>query len=248
MTIRSLAASKPVMFTVAARPKTVTPLASPTTRITSSPLVALMMIVSGCAVAGGATERAGEIDVDLRDVGPGQVVDHDLVGAAERIEVDRLDVVEVHGDVRDVAGEQHAAAICRDVDVLGDVGAVEQQRVEAVLAFDGVVVVTRVPDEHVVAGAHEGGVVAVAAVDQVVALAAEEQVCAETAVHRQLDSVSLQARGVDDVVAAKPIERQPIVRLLLEEHVHRRLETRDRDASGVAGDDDTVVRRRHSCR
>ena len=139
-------------------------------------------------VAGGATERGGEIDVDLRHVRPAQVVDHDVVGAAERIEVDLLDVVEVHGDVRDIAEEQHAAAICRDIDVLGDVGAVEEERVHAVLAFDGVVVVTRVPDEHVVARAHEGSVVAIAAVDQVVALAAEEQVCAETAVHRQLDS------------------------------------------------------------
>ena len=104
-----------------------------------------------------------------------------------------LDVVEVHRDVGDVAGEERAPAVGRDVDVLGDVGAVEQQRVETVLTFEGVVVVTRVPDEGVVARAHEGGVVAVAAVDQVVALAADEDVVAETAVHGQLDSVSLQA-------------------------------------------------------
>ena len=48
-----------------------------------------------------------------------------------------------------------APAVGRDVDVLGDVGAVEQHRVEAGLAFEGVVVVARVPDEGVVAGAHE---------------------------------------------------------------------------------------------
>ena len=84
-----------------------------------------------------------------------------------------LDVVEVHDDVGDVAGEQDAPAVGRDVDVLGNVGAVEQHRVEAVLAFDGVVVVAWVPHERVVAGAHQRGVVAVAAVDEVIALAAE---------------------------------------------------------------------------
>ena len=79
------------------------------------------------------------------------------------------------------------------VDLLGDDGAVEDERVEPVLTFDGVVVVTRVPDERVVARAHEGEVVAVAAVDQVVAFAADEDVFAETAVHRELDSVGLEA-------------------------------------------------------
>ena len=65
------------------------------------------------------------------------------------------------------------SAVGRDVDLLGDVGAVEQQRVDPGLAFDGVVVVAGVPDEGVVAGAHQRHVVAVAAVDEVVALAAE---------------------------------------------------------------------------
>ena len=46
MTIRSFAASKPMMFTWRAKPMTVTAPASPKTRTTSSPLVALMMIVS----------------------------------------------------------------------------------------------------------------------------------------------------------------------------------------------------------
>ena len=104
-----------------------------------------------------------------------------------------LDVVEVHRDVGDVAGEADPPAVGRDVDVLGDVGAVEQHRVEAGLALEGVVVVAGVPDEGVVAGAHQGRVVAVAAVDQVVALAADEQVGAEAAVHRELDAVGLAA-------------------------------------------------------
>ena len=68
----------------------------------------------GRRVAGGAADRAGEIDVDLRHVGAGEVVDRDGVGAAERVEVDRLDVVEIHDDVAEVAGEQHAPAVRRD--------------------------------------------------------------------------------------------------------------------------------------
>ena len=87
MTIRSFAASKPVMFTVAARPSTVTP---PCRRrrpgSTSSPLVALMTIVS--AAPSPAPPARREVDVDLGDVGAGQVVDDDGVGAAERVEVD----------------------------------------------------------------------------------------------------------------------------------------------------------------
>ena len=46
-------------------------------------------------------------------------------------------------------------AIGRDVDVLVDVRAVEQQRVDAGLAFDRVAAVAGVPDERVVAGARE---------------------------------------------------------------------------------------------
>ena len=122
----------------------------------SLPLVPLTMTVSACAVAGRAADRAGEVDVDLRDVGAGQVVDGDGVGAAQRVEVDALDIVEVHDDVAEVAGEPHAPAVGRDVEDLGAVAAVEQHRVGAVLALDGVAAVARIPLEHVVAGAEEG--------------------------------------------------------------------------------------------
>ena len=74
--------------------------------------------------------------------------------------------------------EEHAAAVGRDVDVLGDIGAKEEKGVEAVLTFDGVVAVARVPDEHVVARAQEGNVVAVVAEDEVVAVAADQDVVA----------------------------------------------------------------------
>ena len=135
------------------------------------------MTVSACAVAGAAAGRAGEIDVDLRDTCAGQVVDRDVVGAAQRGEVDRArrrcrSIVML----ADVAGEAHALAVGRDVDLLVDVGAVELHRVDAVLAFDGVAAVARVPDERVVAGAEERGVVAAAAGDEVVAVAADQRV------------------------------------------------------------------------
>ena len=128
----------------------------------------------GLAVAGAAARSAGQVEVDLGDVGAGQVVDGDRVGAAQGVEVDPLDAVEVHGDVADVAGEADAAAVGGDVDLLVDVGAVEEHRVGAVLALDGVAAVARVPDEGVVAGAQEGHVVAAAAVDDVVAVAADQ--------------------------------------------------------------------------
>ena len=147
---------------------------------------------------------------------------------------------EVHRDVGDVAEEEHAPAVRRDVDVLGDVGAVEQHRVEAGLALERVVVVARVPDEGVVAGAHQRGVVAVAAVDQVVALAADEHVVAEAAVHRELDAVGLEAGRVDDVVAAEPVEDEPVVGRFGEEDVHRGLQAEHGDAAGVARDAEHV--------
>ena len=76
------------------------------------------MTVSACRVAGGAADRPGQVDVDLDDVGAGQVVDGGRVGAAERVEVDRLDVVEVHDDVAEVAGEAHALAVGRGLEDL----------------------------------------------------------------------------------------------------------------------------------
>ena len=80
-----------------------------------------------------------------------------------------LDAVEVHGDAGDVAREPHAAAIGRDVDLLVDVRAVEQQRVVAGLALDDVAAIAGIPDEGVVAGAEQGHVVAATAVDEVIA-------------------------------------------------------------------------------
>ena len=120
--------------------------------------------------------RAARSALTLVTSVPGQVVDHDAVGAAERLGVDRLDVVEVHHDGRDVAGEAHAAAVGGDVHVLVGGAAVEQHAVGAVLALDHVAAVARIPLERVVAGSEERGVVALLAVDEVVAVAAEQDV------------------------------------------------------------------------
>src|SRR5262249_20211143 len=66
------------------------------------------------SVATSAAQRSGEVDVDVLHAGSGQVVDRDGVGAAQRVEVDVLDAVEVHGDAGDIAREPHPAAVCRD--------------------------------------------------------------------------------------------------------------------------------------
>src|SRR5262249_56821396 len=98
--------------------------------------------------------------VDVVNIRPGQIPDRDGVDAAAGGEVDVLDSVDVHGDGGDVAGEPHPRAIGRDVDVLGNVGAVEQHRVVAGLALDDVGAIARVPDERIVARAHARDVVA----------------------------------------------------------------------------------------
>ena len=122
----------------------------------SSPAVPLTITVSGWPSPWPLPAGADEVDGDLRHAGSGQVVDRDGVGAAQGVELDVLDAVEVHGDVADVAGQPHPPAIGRDVDVLVDVGAVEHQRIGAGLAFDDVAAVARVPDERVVAVAEQG--------------------------------------------------------------------------------------------
>src|SRR5262249_34522519 len=82
-----------------------------------------------------------QIDVDLLGVGAGEVVHRDLVGAAQGVELDVLDAIEVHGDVADVAGDPHAAAVGRGVEGLGELGAVEQQGAGTVPALDNVAAV-----------------------------------------------------------------------------------------------------------
>ncbi len=116
-----------------------------------------------------------------------------MVGAAQRVEVHGLDLVEVHRDIGDVAEEPDACAVGRHVDVLADVRAVERERVAPGLAFDRVGAVAGVPHRVVAATAEEHQIVAPVAVDHVVAAVADEGLAAEPTEH--------------GVVAAAAVER-----------------------------------------
>src|SRR5262249_31032960 len=150
-------------------------------------------------VRGAIACAAGEggVQVDLGHARAGEIVNRDLVRAAEGVEVDRLDAVQIHGEGAHVAGEADALTIRRDVDLLVDGGAVEVHGIEAVLAFDDVAAVTRIPDESVVAGAHESHVVAGAADDLVVALAADQEIGAGATLQGQVSYPGLQAAGIE---------------------------------------------------
>ena len=113
--------------------------------------------------------------------------------------------------------KQHAPAVGRGLEDLVSGRAVEQHGVRAVLALDDVAAVTRIPLEHVVAGTHEGDVVALLAVDEVVAFAAEQQVdavaaedrvVAGAAIDRDLDQRGQVAGGRETVVAAVGVQHE----------------------------------------
>jgi hypothetical protein len=201
------------MFTVAARPNTVTAAAIADHQ---HHIVAVGGVQGdGVHLAVASAASCGEVDVDLGHVGAAEVVDDDVVGAAECVEVDRLHIVQVHHHGGDVAGELGAATIGEDADILGDVGAVEQHGVEPDLAFHHVVAVARIPLEHVVAGAEQRHVVALVAVHEVVAVAAEQQVdpiaaqdgvVAGAAIHRDADQRSEVSGGAEAVVAAVHVD------------------------------------------
>src|SRR5262249_52268517 len=112
----------------------------------------------GRAVAGPAAGLARQVEVDAGHAGAGQVADGDGVGAAEGGDIDPLDAVDVHGHGADVAGQPQPVAVGRQVDLLGDIGAVELQHVQAAPALDGVAAVAGVPHELVVPRAHQGHV------------------------------------------------------------------------------------------
>src|SRR4029077_16617955 len=114
-----------------------------------------------------------------------------------------------------------------DVNLLVDVGAVEHKRVGAVLAFDGVAAIARIPDEGVVAGAAEQIVIAAAAGDDVITIATKQPVgtvatgdgvVARAAVHRNTDEAGETVAGGegvgatvhvdDDVLGSADIERE----------------------------------------
>ena len=145
-----------------------------------------------------ATAERSQVGVERAQVGAGHVVDDDRVGAAQRVERDALDVVEVERDVRDVADEQHARAVGRDVDVLADVGAVEGHGVAVGPALDGVVAVAGIPLERVGAAAQQGDVLAAVAVDEVVAGAADELLGRVAADQRVVAGPAVDGDGLVD--------------------------------------------------
>ena len=164
--------------------------------------------------------------------------------AAQRIDVDALDVVEVHDDIAEVAGEPNALAVGRDLEILIPVAAVEQQGVGAVLALDRVAAVAGIPLEYVVAGAEEGDVIALLAVDEIVAVAAEESVGAVTAengvvagaaVDRHADEGGQIARGAETVVAAVHVEDEVFGRADVEAE-RRGIEPIEAHARAVGGE------------
>ncbi len=131
-----------------------------------------------------------------------------------------LDAIEVHDDVADVTEHPHPRTIGGDVDILGNVGAVEHQRIGAGAAIDHVAAVTRIPDEGIVAGAELRGVVAFTTVDEVVAVAADQLVgavaagdgvVAGTAIDGEADDCSREKRRTDVVVAGTRADGQHVV-------------------------------------
>ena len=224
-----------VMFTSAARPVTVMIPFVLVTVMTSLPAVALMRDGVRGAVIGA------EVEIDLADIGPGHIVDRDVVGAAESVEVDVLDAVEVHRDVGDVAGEPGVAAIGRDVDVLVDIGTVEQQRVGTLAAFDGVAAVAGIPDEGIVAGAHIGDIIAASADHGVVAGAAGDGVVAVAAIDGEVGELTrLDRGGVDDVVAGAAVDGERVAGIGVGDRDLRRKAV-DHDRSAAVDDRDVVV-------
>src|SRR3954471_11985355 len=161
--------------------------------------------------------RCREVDFNLLHIVLAEIVDRYVVGAAQGLERNALDIVEVHGDGGDVAGQHCMAAIGGDGDILADVGAVELQRVEAVASVDDIAAVARVPDKRVIAGAEQRVVVAAPADDEVVTIAADQRVVsvaagdavvAGTAVDGELDESGETVSGGDDVIAAAGVENE----------------------------------------
>ena len=160
----------------------------------------------------GRSVALTEVDLQAREVGSGQIADVHQVSPAEGLEVDGLDAREIHRHVADVSEEPNSVAVGRHMDLLGNIRPDELHRVVAVPAFDDVASVARIPGEGVVAGAHQGDVVALASVHRVVSVTAEQHVVAQAAeelvvsgapVEREGDRLSREAGRRDVVVAVE---------------------------------------------
>ena len=200
------------MFTAAARPVTLTaPRAAgdgdlvPAVAAVHDHLIRLAIV-------------GAEVDVQRVEARLADVVDGDRVGATEGVQVDLLEAARVHRDACDVADELETVPVRRQIDLLGNVGAVEDHRVGTGLAVDDVAAIARIPHERVVPGAHAHDVVAALAVDRVVpgaadqrlgAGSADETIVSGAAVDRRRDAVGEDPVGLVDrhgVVAAPGVD------------------------------------------
>src|SRR4029453_18722085 len=137
-----------------------------------------------------------EVDGDVDEIRPAQVVDREQVSAASQVDVRGFHAVQVHDDGRDVARQSHATGVGDDVARVAGIPlevvvAVAQQRaVRALVAVD-----------EVLTGA---------AVEEVVAVAAEQRVGAGVAVHRQLGQRGQVADSADRVRAVESGDDQAL--------------------------------------
>ena len=190
----SLAGSAPVMFTAAARPVTLAEPLLPATVIASLPLVPLTITLSAWpspVPVPGVPARSRFTALTPVPVRSCVVIASAPPSVLTSICSTPLVSIVMLATSRK---SREAVAVGRQVDALVDVGAVEEHRVVAALAFDDVAAVAGVPDERVVAGAEERGVVAPASVDEVVAGGADQHVGVVAAVAHELDRRSRRAR------------------------------------------------------
>ena len=115
--------------TVAGRPNTAAAEPEPSTSMMFAAPVPNTSTVSNCASPVVPPIVPDKVDGDVGDLGAGQVVDVDIVGAGAGIDDDLLEIVQVHRDHADVAGQDGAAAIGADDEILVGAVAVEQQGV-----------------------------------------------------------------------------------------------------------------------
>src|SRR5262245_19247011 len=134
--------------------------------------------------------------------------------------------------------------IGRAVDVLGDVGAFELDRVVACLTIDRVAAITRIPHERVIAGPEQGLVAALPADNDVIALAGGDDVIAGAAIDGELDLAGVERGGVDGVVASAAADDERVVGALGAGDGYLRRQTVDDDRCAAGCDADAVAARR----
>ena len=197
------------MFTRAERPRTETEVPAPNTSMMSSPLVPFTITMSAAPSPAVPPMVPARLTFTSTTSVPERSLTMIVSVLPSALRSILSTIVQIHDDVAEVAGEQHAPAVGGRREDLGGAGAIEQHGVGAVLTLDGVRAVTRIPLKHVIAGTEEGHVVALLAVNEVVAVAAKEKVgavaaengvVASAAVDRDLNQRGEVAGGREAVV------------------------------------------------